>query len=146
MQVGAPRELYRRPNSRFVASFLGETNFIPGVLRARDGEAAQIETPVGVLRTVPPESEFEIGAPVWCGGMLETGIGRAANAALAALPGFTLPGDISASARFYERDIVTEPAVLEGGHVRVPTGPGLGVEIDEAALEAFTVQRERLTR
>ena len=86
------------------------------------------------------------GVPVWCGGMLETGIGRAANAALAALPGFTLPGDISASARFYDRDIVTEPAVLEDGHVRVPTGPGLGVEIDEAALEAFTVRRERLTR
>ncbi|CAH0308043.1 o-succinylbenzoate synthase [Microbacterium sp. Bi128] len=86
------------------------------------------------------------GIPVWCGGMLETGIGRAANTALAALPGFTLPGDISASARFYDRDIVTEPAVLDDGHVRVPTGPGLGVEIDEAALEAFTVQRERLTR
>lgn len=80
--------------------------------------------------------------PVWCGGMLETGIGRAANAALAALPGFTLPGDISASARFYARDIVTEPAVLEGGHVRVPTGPGLGVEIDDAALSEFTVARE----
>jgi O-succinylbenzoate synthase len=78
--------------------------------------------------------------------MLETGIGRAANAALAALPGFTLPGDISASARFYTRDIVTEPAVLEDGHVRVPTGPGLGVEIDEAALDAVTVRRERLTR
>lgn len=86
------------------------------------------------------------GIPVWCGGMLETGIGRAANAALAALPGFTLPGDISASARFYDRDIVTTPAVLEDGHVRVPTGPGLGVDIDEAALDAFTVQRERLTR
>lgn len=86
------------------------------------------------------------GIPVWCGGMLETGIGRAANAALAALPGFTLPGDISASARFYERDIVTEPAVIEDGHVRVPTGPGLGIELDEAALEAFTVQRECLTR
>jgi len=86
------------------------------------------------------------GVPVWCGGMLETGIGRAANAALAALPGFTLPGDISASARFYSRDIVTEPAVIEDGHVRVPTGPGLGVEIDEAALEAFTVRRERITR
>lgn len=84
--------------------------------------------------------------PVWCGGMLETGIGRAANAALAALPGFTLPGDISASARFYERDIVTEPAVLEDGHVRVPTGPGLGVEIDAVALEAFTVRRGRITR
>lgn len=86
------------------------------------------------------------GIPVWCGGMLETGIGRAANAALAALPGFTLPGDISASARFYTRDIVTEPAVIEDGHVRVPTGPGLGVEIDWAALEAVTVRRERITR
>lgn len=86
------------------------------------------------------------GIPVWCGGMLETGIGRAANAALAALPGFTLPGDISASARFYAHDIVTEPAVLEDGHVRVPTGPGLGVEIDAAALERFTVRRERVVR
>jgi O-succinylbenzoate synthase len=82
----------------------------------------------------------DAGIPVWCGGMLETGIGRAANAALAALPGFTLPGDVSASARFYARDIVTEPAVLEDGHVRVPTGPGLGVEIDPLALEDFTVE------
>lgn len=86
------------------------------------------------------------GVPVWCGGMLETGIGRAANAALAALPGFTLPGDVSASARFYTRDIVTEPAVLEDGHVRVPLGHGLGVEIDPVALEDFTVARETLTR
>jgi O-succinylbenzoate synthase len=84
--------------------------------------------------------------PVWCGGMLETGIGRAANAALAALPGFTLPGDVSASDRFYRRDIVTEPAVLEDGHVRVPTGHGLGVEIDPVALDDFTVARETLTR
>ncbi|WP_137846395.1 o-succinylbenzoate synthase [Microbacterium sp. 2FI] len=86
------------------------------------------------------------GIPVWCGGMLETGIGRAANAALAALPGFTLPGDISASARFYHRDIVTEPAVIEDGHVRVPTGPGLGVEIDPIALDDVTVLRETITR
>ncbi|MGP6204892.1 o-succinylbenzoate synthase [Microbacterium sp. F2] len=84
--------------------------------------------------------------PVWCGGMLETGIGRAANAALAALPGFTLPGDVSASSRFYDRDIVTEPAVLEDGHVRVPTGAGLGVEIDPVALEDMTVAREVLRR
>ncbi|WP_460772919.1 o-succinylbenzoate synthase [Microbacterium sp. GXF7504] len=88
----------------------------------------------------------DAGVPVWCGGMLETGIGRAANAALAALPGFTLPGDVSASDRFYARDIVTEPAVLEDGHVRVPTGPGLGVEIDLAALDGFTVARETLRR
>lgn len=86
----------------------------------------------------------DAGIPVWCGGMLETGIGRAANAALAALPGFTLPGDVSASDRFYARDIVTEPAVLEDGHVRVPTGPGLGVEIDPVALEDFTVDRVEL--
>jgi o-succinylbenzoate synthase len=83
--------------------------------------------------------------PVWCGGMLETGIGRAANAALAALPGFTLPGDISASSRFYARDIVREPIVLEDGHVRVPTGPGIGVEIDHDALEDATVAVERVT-
>lgn len=88
----------------------------------------------------------DAGIPVWCGGMLETGIGRAANAALAALPGFTLPGDVSASARFYTRDIVTDPAVLEDGHVRVPTGSGLGVEIDPVALEDFTVERAVVRR
>lgn len=66
------------------------------------------------------------GVAVWCGGMLETGLGRAANAALAALDGFTLPGDISASSRFYKEDI-TEPIVLRGGMVDVPTGAGLGV-------------------
>jgi O-succinylbenzoate synthase len=86
----------------------------------------------------------DAGIPVWCGGMLETGIGRAANAALAALPGFTLPGDISASSRFYHRDVVTEPVVIEDGHVRVPTGPGLGVEIDPVALDDFTVERALL--
>jgi O-succinylbenzoate synthase len=66
------------------------------------------------------------GVPVWCGGMLETGLGRAANVALAALPGFTLPGDTSASGRYYRSD-VTEPFVLDQGHLRVPEGPGLGV-------------------
>ena len=88
----------------------------------------------------------DAGVPVWCGGMLETGIGRAANAALAALPGFTLAGDVSASARFYPNDIVTEPAVLEDGHVRVPTGAGLGVEIDPLTLDEFTVAHEVVRR
>jgi O-succinylbenzoate synthase len=83
----------------------------------------------------------DAGVPVWCGGMLETGIGRAANAALAALPGFELPGDVSASDRFYARDIVTRPIVLDDGFVAVPTGPGLGVEIDTEALDDFTVDR-----
>jgi len=63
---------------------------------------------------------------VWCGGMLETGLGRAANVALAALPGFTLPGDTSASGRYYAADI-TEPFVLDDGRLPVPTGPGIGV-------------------
>lgn len=88
----------------------------------------------------------DAGLPVWCGGMLETGLGRAANAALAALPGFTLPGDVSASSRFYERDIVTAPAVLEDGHIAVPTGPGLGVDIDPVALDDFTVERVEVRR
>ena len=78
------------------------------------------------------------GVPVWCGGMLETGIGRAANAALAALPGFTLPGDISASTRFYERDIVVDPITIDDGHVAVPTGAGFGFELDGDMLETIT--------
>jgi len=84
------------------------------------------------------------GVPVWCGGMLETGLGRAANVALAALPGFTLTGDTSASDRFYRQDIVTEPLRIQDGHIAVPTGPGLGVEIDPNALAAVTVSREWL--
>jgi o-succinylbenzoate synthase len=67
------------------------------------------------------------GVPVWCGGMLETGLGRAANVALAALPGFVLPGDTSASGRYYRQD-VTEPFVLHDGHLAVPAAPGLGRE------------------
>ena len=81
------------------------------------------------------------GIPVWCGGMLETGIGRAANAALAALPGFTLPGDISASTRFYARDIVTDPITIIDGHVTVPTTAGLGFELDRAFLDEVTTSR-----
>ncbi len=83
------------------------------------------------------------GVPVWAGGMLETGIGRAANVALAALPGFTLPGDTSASDRYYRTDI-TPPFRLEDGHVRVPTGPGLGVDPDPDALAAATTATEWL--
>jgi O-succinylbenzoate synthase len=77
------------------------------------------------------------GVPVWCGGMLETGIGRAANLALAALPGFTLPGDTSGSERYYKTDI-TEPFVVREGHLTVPTGPGIGVDPLEAELDGVT--------
>jgi o-succinylbenzoate synthase len=81
------------------------------------------------------------GIPVWCGGMLETGIGRAANVALAALPGFSLPGDTSASDRYYSQDI-TEPFVLVDGHIQVPKGPGLGVTPSPEILTRLTNSRE----
>ncbi|MEW1722919.1 o-succinylbenzoate synthase [Streptomyces sp. NPDC093109] len=84
------------------------------------------------------------GVPVWCGGMLETGIGRAANVALAALPGFTLPGDTSASDRYYAADL-TEPFLLDNGHLAVPTGPGIGVEPLPERLEAVTISTEWLS-
>jgi O-succinylbenzoate synthase len=73
---------------------------------------------------------------VWCGGMLETGIGRAANVALASLPGFTYPGDISGSDRYFEFDI-TEPFVVNDSEIDVPTGPGLGVSVDESVLAEY---------
>lgn len=81
--------------------------------------------------------------PVWCGGMLETGVGRAANLALAAMENFTLPGDISATARYFTEDI-TAPFVLDGGHIAVPDGPGTGVEVLVDVLERLTVRREIL--
>lgn len=81
----------------------------------------------------------EHGAPVWCGGMLETGVGRAANLALASLPGFSLPGDISATERYYEEDITLERFVLNpDSTIDVPNGPGLGVNLDQAALKRVT--------
>ena len=83
------------------------------------------------------------GIPVWCGGMLEAGIGRGHNIALSTLPGFTLPGDVSASARYWEEDII-EPAVTVSrqGTIKAPTAPGIGYEVNEARIEALTVRRE----
>ncbi len=86
----------------------------------------------------------ERGVPVWCGGMLETGIGRAMNVALASLANFTLPGDVSASDRFWARDIVTEPIRLEDGWVSIPSGPGSGVTIDSEFLDSVTTSRIEL--
>ncbi|HLH47459.1 MAG TPA: o-succinylbenzoate synthase, partial [Acidimicrobiales bacterium] len=83
----------------------------------------------------------ERGVAVWCGGMLETGLGRAANAALASLPGFTLPGDLSGSDRYYRTDI-TPPLLTEAGRLPVPRGPGLGVEPLPEVLQELTVDRE----
>ncbi|MDJ0338056.1 o-succinylbenzoate synthase [Cryobacterium sp. PH31-O1] len=83
------------------------------------------------------------GVPVWCGGMLETGIGRAANVALAGLPNFVLPGDTSASNRYYAQDL-TAPFVLEEGHLRVPTGPGIGVEVLPDVLADLTASTSNI--
>lgn len=80
--------------------------------------------------------------PVWCGGMLESGVGRAANLALASLPGFTLPGDISATARYYAEDITRERFILNADStIDVPHAPGLGITIDQAALKKYTLAK-----
>jgi O-succinylbenzoate synthase len=82
------------------------------------------------------------GVPVWCGGMLETGVGRSANLALATLSGFTLPGDISASERYYQEDITHERFVLNvDSTIDVPDSPGLGVSIDRRALDRYCIDR-----
>ena len=87
---------------------------------------------------------LEHNVPVWCGGMLESGIGRAHNIAMSSLPGFVLPGDVSASKRYWTKDvIVPEVAVNPEGTISVPTGPGLGFEIDVPYLEKITVREER---
>jgi O-succinylbenzoate synthase len=86
------------------------------------------------------------GVPVWCGGMLESGIGRAHNIALASLPGFSLPGDISASSRYFTRDvIVPEVTVASDGTVAVPDGIGLGFQIDHDFIESQTETTEIIT-
>ncbi len=85
----------------------------------------------------------ERGVPVWMGGMLETGLGRAGNVAMAAMSNFKLPGDTSASARYYHRDI-TQPFVLKRGRLEVPQGPGLGVEVDADYLDSITSWRQVL--
>ena len=83
--------------------------------------------------------------PVWCGGMLESGIGRAHNIALASLSGFTLPGDISASSRYFSRDVITpEVTVSTEGTVDVPTGSGIGFEVDVDYIDAMTQTKERI--
>lgn len=88
----------------------------------------------------------ERGIPVWCGGMLESGIGRAYNVALASLPNFTMPGDLSPSARYWTRDIVDPAWTMDAeGMVRVPLDrPGIGVAVDRARVEALTVRTEEL--
>jgi O-succinylbenzoate synthase len=88
----------------------------------------------------------EAGVPVWCGGMLESGIGRAHNIALSSLANFTLPGDVAASKRYWTEDIIEpEVAVSPQGTIRVPTAPGMGFQVRVDLIERLSVRRERLT-
>ncbi len=87
---------------------------------------------------------LERKVPVWCGGMHECGIGRAANVAIAALPGFTLPGDISGSDKYYAEDIVEPPILAHNGAIRVFEGPGLGVEPIEERIQSRTLRAATL--
>jgi len=109
-------------------------------LRMKAAGALNIKMPRmggGVDSRLLAELGRRLGLPVFCGGMLETGIGRAHNMALATLPGFTLPGDISASSRYYDKDIVDQPAELESdGHLELSETPGIGVKVLEDRLMA----------
>ena len=89
----------------------------------------------------------ESGIPVWCGGMLESGIGRAHNIAMSTLAGFTLPGDVSASSRYWEEDII-EPAVTvsSNGTITAPDKPGIGFEVKIDRIESLTVRKEIINR
>ena len=83
------------------------------------------------------------GVPVWCGGMLETGIGRAHNIALSTLPNFSLPGDVSASQRYFEQDIIWPPVTVDAkGQIEAPAGPGIGFEVDQDRIETLTTISE----
>ena len=86
---------------------------------------------------------MEHNVPVWCGGMLESGIGRAHNIAMSSLPGFVLPGDVSASKRYWDEDIIL-PAVevSPAGTIRVPDSPGLGYTVNKRRIEKLTVRQE----
>ena len=83
------------------------------------------------------------GVPVWCGGKLETGIGRAHNIALSSLPNFSLPGDISGSDRYYDEEIVDPPIVCVKGQIEVPQIPGLGFEVNDERIEKYTVKEAK---
>ncbi len=84
------------------------------------------------------------GAPVWCGGMLESGIGRAHNIHLASLPNFTKPGDTSSSSRYWKQDIINEPLETSRGCMPVPQGRGIGVTLNRAFLDSLTVYKETI--
>jgi o-succinylbenzoate synthase len=99
-------------------------------------------TPVKRVEQVARENNI----PVWCGGMLESGIGRAHNIAMSTLAGFTLPGDVSASARYWEEDIIEPPVMVSAkGTIAVPDGPGIGFKINLPRIDALTVRKQAIS-
>lgn len=88
---------------------------------------------------------YERGIPVWCGGMIEFGISRAHNIALASLPGFSIPGDISASSRFWEEDIIAPDVTVANGYITVPMAPGIGFDINEKRLQEVLLTKRTFT-
>jgi O-succinylbenzoate synthase len=129
-------ETITSPNAARAALDLGACR----VINVKLGRVGGLEA----ARTIH-DMAVEREVPLWVGGMLETGIGRAANVALASMPGFTMPGDTSASDRYFERDL-TEPFVVDAdGTMVVPTGPGIGVTpvpevLDEATVDRLTIR------
>jgi len=86
------------------------------------------------------------GIPVWCGGMLESGVGRAHNIAMSTLQGFSLPGDVSASERYWHEDIIEPPVtVSENGVITAPSGPGIGFGVKEPLIEKITTRKTRVS-
>jgi o-succinylbenzoate synthase len=111
------------------------------IVNIKPGRVAGFASSIGI-HDVCQKSDI----PVWCGGMLESGVGRAHNVALASLPNFKLPGDLSPSSRYWERDIVIpEWTMTADGMVTVPSGPGIGVELDRDRIENLTVRCERIS-
>lgn len=88
---------------------------------------------------------MDAGIPVWCGGMHEFGVGRAANVALSSLPNFTLPSDVSGSDKYYARDVIVPPVTTQNGLVQVPDGPGIGYDVDVEWVRQNTVRTAELT-
>lgn len=107
------------------------------IINVKPGRVGGLASSVAIHDRCQPE-----GVAVWCGGMLESGIGRAHNVALATLPGFSMPGDISNSDRYWTEDIVTPEFVMKDGMMPVPTGPGIGVTPRLDRIEALTSRRE----
>ncbi len=109
------------------------------VINIKIGRVGGIETALKIHQLC-----LEKEVPVWCGGMIELGVSRAHNIALASLPGFTIPGDISGSDRYWEEDIIDPEVKVMNGHILVPKGPGIGYQVNNDKLNDKTVFRETI--